>query len=197
MVVDGDRTSMSWLQLAAASSIWAIGVWAFDQIGFGMPFAIVTAIALVLTWGLGERRWSHETSAYSVFNKDQQELAGTLSARQIERELRGVDGPSSSTAAQQGETAFGGQGRSLHGVTVSDQTAQAEKEDFARKKRQLVKRFCLCLHITRSPSSTRFTFDSPFSGTRCSHEAERWCILNTVLAAALAPYAFAENRNTA
>jgi hypothetical protein len=133
MVRNGD-VSISWMELGIGAAIWGAGLWAFCSIGFGMPYFILTLIASVLTWGLGERRWSHEVSAYSIFNKDQRELAGTLSARQIERELRGVDSQGTNDQYQTSNS-FEGTGRSLQSGNVPE-NRDVRRDELALKKRQ-------------------------------------------------------------
>lgn len=69
------------LKLAAWFLIWR----AFVYAEFGSLWVVMTAIALIFL-NLGERDPS-EQSAYSVFNKGQWRMPGTLTADDFEREI--------------------------------------------------------------------------------------------------------------
>ena len=60
---------------------------------FVVPFLLLAVLLLVCSYGFNnEEQWPSEKkglSAYSVFNKNQEELPGTLNAANIDRELRG------------------------------------------------------------------------------------------------------------
>lgn len=68
-----------------AAALWVAAWRLFVHWGFGPPFCMVSAIALIFL-NLGERR-EGELSAYSVFNRDQYRLPGTFTAEQYEKEL--------------------------------------------------------------------------------------------------------------
>ena len=67
---------------AVYAGIWCAGIY----IEMGVPVFMALIIYAMFTCGTGEK-WSGETSAYSVFN-DGNQLAGTMSAEQIDAQMR-------------------------------------------------------------------------------------------------------------
>jgi hypothetical protein len=80
--------SMSFMTISQTIKLllW-LAVWqAFVYVDFGSFFVVITGIALIFL-NLGEKKDPSELSAYSVFNKDQQRMMGSLTADQFEREI--------------------------------------------------------------------------------------------------------------
>ena len=80
-------SSSSWAQVATRSlpylAAWCASAWA----GFGVPGFIAVCTFAMFQLGTKER-WSSESSAYSVFNAGGTRIAGTLTAEQIDGQLR-------------------------------------------------------------------------------------------------------------
>ena len=81
-------------RLASVQSILKAVLWVmlwvfFIKVEFGLVFLIASSLCF-LWWSLrgGRGRVSGEPSAYSVFNKDCEAIDGTLTAEQLEREMR-------------------------------------------------------------------------------------------------------------
>ena len=68
--------------------LWVLLFGFFVQVEFGMVFLVSSAMYLMYTSMRGSRRKPSELSAYSVFNKNFEKIDGTLSAEQLEREIR-------------------------------------------------------------------------------------------------------------
>ena len=65
--------------------IWALLYFIFIKLEFGVVYFIVSLL-VIMYLNTGKRR-SGEKSAYSVFNRDCEELPGTLKASQFEKEI--------------------------------------------------------------------------------------------------------------
>jgi hypothetical protein len=76
---------------AAKLGAFALAFWAAVRVGFGLVFAIISAIALIWTKGLGDTRKAGDMSAWSVFNEGFEGLLGTLRAEQFDNEIRHRD----------------------------------------------------------------------------------------------------------
>jgi hypothetical protein len=61
--------------------------WMGARAGFGMPAFIALTCGALFFFGTSER-WAADTSAYSVFNTNGRRIAGTMSAEQIDAQLR-------------------------------------------------------------------------------------------------------------
>lgn len=80
------RTRVEWIAFA----LYVILQLFFNRIHFGLPFfgvAIIAFIFLNLSYGQSSRQ-PGQLSAYSVFNRGQQRLPGTLDANEYDRMLR-------------------------------------------------------------------------------------------------------------
>lgn len=80
-------SSLNIISLSSAVKLllWFMAWRAFVYVDFGSFFVVITGIALIFL-NLGERK-DGELSAYSVFNRGQQRMMGTLTADQFEREI--------------------------------------------------------------------------------------------------------------
>lgn len=67
--------------------LWITAWQLFVYIEFGSFFIVMTGICLIFL-NLGEKRDPSELSAYSVFNRGQKRLPGTMTAEQFEHEIR-------------------------------------------------------------------------------------------------------------
>ena len=72
------------LKLGAWFVLWGVSI----ELGMGVVYVVVSGLLLMVYSLYGSRRRSHEPSAYSVFNKDCENIDGTLTAAQFEKELR-------------------------------------------------------------------------------------------------------------
>ena len=63
--------------------VWCAGA----HVEFGVPTFIGLLIFAMFSCGTGEK-WSSQASAYSVFNDDGNRIAGTMSAEQIDGQMR-------------------------------------------------------------------------------------------------------------
>ena len=79
----GARRSQNLLLGMAMLVAW----WAAARQGFGMPAFIGLACVAMFCIGTSER-WAGDASAYSVFNTNGRRIAGTMSAEQIDAQLR-------------------------------------------------------------------------------------------------------------
>ncbi len=64
--------------------LWGVSI----ECDFGVVYVIVSGLVLMVYSLYGSRRPGHEPSAYSVFNEGCENIDGTLTAAQFERELR-------------------------------------------------------------------------------------------------------------
>ena len=88
MVVNGDTAGAKCTPLnGILGLVWLALAYFFAYIEFGLVFFIASLIYFIYA-SLGERRWSHEVSAYSVFNKDFRSIGGTLTGAQVDGEIR-------------------------------------------------------------------------------------------------------------
>ena len=105
--------------------LWLVAAWA----GFGVQGFI--AAAILGMWRLGTReRWQSETSAYSVFNAGGARIAGTLTAEQIDGQLRNGGHAASGGGAQGSGQAHGhwwGGGRTLSAAAAAAEPASEPK----------------------------------------------------------------------
>lgn len=72
------------LKLGLWFLLWGVSI----ELGMGVVYVVVSGLFLMIYSLYGSRRRSHEPSAYSVFNKDCENIDGTLTAAQFEQELR-------------------------------------------------------------------------------------------------------------
>ena len=86
-------------KVAAAGIAWYAGIY----VGLGTPVFIGLLILAMFTCGTSEK-WPSQSSAYSVFNGGEQ-IAGTLSARQIDEQMRN-GGHARRAAATPAESTF-------------------------------------------------------------------------------------------
>mmetsp|Transcript_71905 Transcript_71905/g.159953 ORF Transcript_71905/g.159953 Transcript_71905/m.159953 type:complete len:143 (-) Transcript_71905:344-772(-) len=106
-MVRSSRTSRAALGavLAAALGIQILAA----RAEFGVPVFLGLLILGMFTLGVGER-WAGDTSAYSVFNRDGVRLAGTLTAEQIDGQMRrggGADATSANVDMRSGMRTWG------------------------------------------------------------------------------------------
>ena len=77
-----------WYITALYITLWLL-VWGFFvEVEFGVVFIILSAFAFIVLSLRGSRRRIGELSAYSVFNENCEQIDGTLTAEQFEREMR-------------------------------------------------------------------------------------------------------------
>ena len=82
-----------WALFALKILLWCTLQALFNEIEFGVAFFVASCLFFIV-WSLkGSRRNPSQLSAYSVFNKDFEQLQGTLTAEQFDREIR--HGPTS------------------------------------------------------------------------------------------------------
>ena len=79
-------TSIDWAICFVKFLVWMCLQVIFVKIEFGSVFFLVSCI-LFMTSNLGKRK-KGEASAYSVFNKNCEEIDGTFSAQQFDNQLR-------------------------------------------------------------------------------------------------------------
>ena len=89
----GGNNKAGWALFALKILLWCTLQALFNEIEFGVAFFVASCLFFIV-WSLkGSRRNPSQLSAYSVFNKDFEQLQGTLTAEQFEREIR--HGPTS------------------------------------------------------------------------------------------------------
>lgn len=76
MVVNGDQRR-GWTKFLLQLSLYGACFAVAARHGFGLPCFIILLIIAIFVNGLGERRWAHEISAYSVFNRDFRSIPGS------------------------------------------------------------------------------------------------------------------------
>lgn len=81
-------TKVDYAILVVKLLMWVVGQVVFVKIGFGAVYFATSAFAFI--WlSLGrERREPGQMSAYSVFNPNCQSIQGTITAEQLEAEIR-------------------------------------------------------------------------------------------------------------
>ena len=139
MVVNGDSQSFFTTYSVLKITVWAGMMYFFAWIEFGLVFFIASVVYCIFA-NLGEKRWSHEVSAYSVFNKDFTSIGGTLSGAQVDGELRSggavVDNQSSSVK-QGNKLHFRGPGHALNTSSNSSTSSNADDSTDVAKDREL------------------------------------------------------------
>ena len=121
----------AWILAAACAQLAAC------YAGLGLPAFILLCILLLSR--LTRERWAGETSAYSVFNPRGQRIAGSLTAEQIDGQLRG--GRANPQLAESGQGHFGrsshrwGQGCTLQGGGGATHETRAPDDDKLRRRR--------------------------------------------------------------
>lgn len=98
MVRSANETTLS---TYVACIVWTICAGLLMYADLGILALFGSMIFAIYVFGLREKFSNEETaSAYSVFNQNQQAIAGTLTAGQIDRQLRGgFDGSGSGNAS--------------------------------------------------------------------------------------------------
>merc|ERR1719340_57224 len=79
-------TRLDWAIILVKCLVWVCIQVIFIKIEFGAVFFLVSAI-LLMTSNLGKRK-AGEASAYSVFNENCEEIAGTFSGEKFDKQLR-------------------------------------------------------------------------------------------------------------
>ena len=77
-----------WYITALYIILWLLLLGFFVEVEFGVVFIILSAFAFIVLSLRGSRRRIGELSAYSVFNENCEQIEGTLTAEQFEREMR-------------------------------------------------------------------------------------------------------------
>ena len=87
--VEESRNSPTpWYVTALRITLWTL-LWGFCiELEVGVVYIVLSGLFLMAYSLYGSRRKSYEPSAYSVFNKGCENIDGTLTAAQFERELR-------------------------------------------------------------------------------------------------------------
>ena len=80
--------AFSWWLFALKTLLWLLLFGFFIQVEFGMVFLVSSGLYFMYASLRGSQRKPGEKSAYSVFNKNFERIEGTLSADQLEREIR-------------------------------------------------------------------------------------------------------------
>ena len=125
MVRSATRT---WAQTFAAALPYAVAFGAAVWAGFGAPAFIALSVLAMFRLGTSQR-WQNDTSAYSVFNAGGTRIAGTLTAEQIDGQLRHAGHSQKADGA--GESAASGPswagGRKLGGGGASPPSAAQQR----------------------------------------------------------------------
>merc|ERR1712087_226033 len=123
--------------LSLTQAVLFVGVWfAAAFVGFGTPAFILLLIIGMFACGTS-RKWEGQPSAYSVFN-DGVRLTGTLSADQVDAQLRNGGTPSVSHAPAASsfmQTALRGWGGGSEYMPINIAKAQASTEEEVRHRR--------------------------------------------------------------
>ena len=77
-----------WYITALCVILWLLLFGFFVEVEFGIVFVILSAFVFIVLSLRGSRRRIGELSAYSVFNENCEQIDGTLTAEQFEREIR-------------------------------------------------------------------------------------------------------------
>lgn len=120
--------------------------WMAVKAGFGVPAFIAICILCICTVGVGER-WTSEASAYSVFNKGGTRLAGTLTAEQLDAQMRSAGQARAESASldhtdgvhtwgRGAKLSSGSRSSALDPLSVT--TARQQADDQARQRRASV-----------------------------------------------------------
>lgn len=76
------------LQRVFLFGLWACLFFLACSIQLGPPAIIVSIMIAMYVWGFREKWDGEEWSAYSVFNKGQQAIAGSFTAGQFDKQVR-------------------------------------------------------------------------------------------------------------
>ena len=117
------------------AGIWYVGV----CVEMGVPVFLALTIYAMFTCGTG-KRWSSEESAYSVFNEGSKSIAGTMTAAQIDAQMRnGGHAPRTQSAYESSfvQSALRGWGGgSEHGKTGAPRAGTpADDAELLRRRR--------------------------------------------------------------
>lgn len=101
------------------------------------PFFCVFWIVWMFTSGTGEKRWSHEASAYSVCNEGGAEIGGTLSGARLDDEMRSKPTGSSGAAGATGSSSSSSSPRRATGGRGGGGAGQPSEADLALKRQRM------------------------------------------------------------
>lgn len=77
-----------WMSRALKFVLWCLLLWLFITIEFGLVYFVVSFLYLLYKSTRTQPKQTGEVSAYSVFNENCEQITGTFSADQFERQFR-------------------------------------------------------------------------------------------------------------